>query len=309
MRAACAPVAFFAFNRPVHAARALAALAANPEAADTDLHIFLDGPRNEADAALVAEVERIARSTRGFRNIDIVASPANKGLYASITDGVGRIVADAGRVIVVEDDIVASPHFLRYMNDGLERYADDARVGSIHAYSPPVAGLPDFFFLRGGDCWGWATWADRWSLFRSDAGALLREIVASGQLDEFSKNHGIGSLLLLLRRARGDNQSWAILWHASLFLAGRLTLHPGASFADNIGNDGSGEHAADSTFHATAMIERFDGLPSDLPVSENTVAARALGAFLDRLAVGRRAGKAGLFALSLYAKSLARAWR
>ena len=305
MRTGYAPIAYFAFNRPGHAARSLEALAANSEAAETDLHIFIDGPRNDDDAKLVAEVGRIAESIHGFRSIKIVASDRNQGLYASITKGVGRIVADAGRVIVVEDDIVVSPFFLRYMNDGLDRYASDQRVGSIHAYSPPIPGLPEFFFLRGGDCWGWATWSDRWVLFQTDASTLLERLASTEQLDAFSSTHGTGSLLLLLRRARGKNQSWAILWHASLFLAERLTLHPGSSFADNIGNDGSGQHSANTSLYSTSLIGNYDGLPMNVPVAENPRASNVLSSFLDESAIGP-GGSLRRRLIPVYAKLAAR---
>lgn len=287
MRTTCAPIAYFAFNRPKHTALSLAALARNPEAAHTDLHVFIDGPRNAAERDIIAEVREVVAAARGFRSVTVTAAEDNRGLFASITQGVGEVVADAGRVIVVEDDIVAGPGFLSYMNDALERYEEDAQVGSIHAYAPPVTGLPDYYFLRGADCWGWATWADRWSLFRDDARALLDEIVRSGQIDAFCASHGTSALRLLLRRARGQNQSWAILWHASLFLAGRLTLHPGRSFVDNIGNDNSGIHSASTSVYSPSVIGDYNGLPTDIAVSPAHDAAGLLRDFLDGCAIGR----------------------
>jgi hypothetical protein len=275
-----APIAFFAFNRPEHAARTLAALAANAEAIDTDLHVFVDGARNDAEQPLVAEVVRIAQTAAGFHSVRIKHADTNQGLYRAITSGVSAVFSEAGRVIVVEDDILVSPHFLAYMNDALERYASDPRVASIHAYSPPIAGLPDYFFLRGGDCWGWATWADRWTLFNPDASGLLDTLVSRKLLTEFCASHGSRSLLLLARRVRGRNQSWAILWHASLFLAGRYTLHPGQSFVQNIGNDGSGAHAANTSMHATPLTDNYTRLP-ELAVEDDPVAAARLSRFLD----------------------------
>ena len=284
---ACGPIAYFAFNRPVHTARSLAALAANPEAGDTDLHAFVDGPRREDDRPFVAEVLAVIRAAKGFRSVTVHQSQTNQGLYRAVTSGVSHVLTTADRVIVVEDDILASPYFLAYMNDGLKRYESVQQVGSIHAYSPPIDGLPDYFFLRGGDCWGWATWADRWQLFQSDPSALLKQLVSSDQVLAFCTSHGIGSLLLLIRRARRRNQSWAILWHASLFLAGRLTLHPGRAFADNIGNDGSGEHSSATDSYATRLVDIYQGLPGDLPVREDASAAHALRAFLESSAFGR----------------------
>ena len=279
-----APIAFFAFNRPEHAARSLRALAANPDAAKSTLRIFIDGPRNADDLERVESVRNVARHTRGFADMEVHAAGANQGLFAAITSGVGHVLRTHDRVIVVEDDVEVSPCFLTYMNTALSRYRDEARVGSIHGYTPPIPGLPDYFFLAGGDCWGWATWNDRWPLFEPNPATLLRALAERRLLRAFIASHGAQSLLQLVRRAQGRSQSWATLWHASLFLAGRHTLHPGKSFVYNSGNDGTGSHAARSTAHDTLAIARFEGvLPSD--VSQDTHAANALSRFLDRQAL------------------------
>ena len=279
-----AAIAFFAFNRPAHAARSLSALAANPDAAKSTLHIFIDGPRNSEELERVQSVREVARQAQGFANIEVHAADSNQGLFSAITNGVGHVLSKHDRVIVVEDDVEVSPCFLAYMNEALARYRNDARVGSIHGYTPPITGLPDYFFLAGGDCWGWATWNDRWSLFEPNPATLLRALAERQLLRAFIASHGAQSLLQLVRRAQGRSQSWATLWHASLFLAGRHTLHPGKSFVYNSGNDGTGSHAARSTAHDTLAIARFEGvLPSD--VSQDTHAANALSRFLDRQAL------------------------
>ena len=275
-----APIAYFAFNRPAHTARTLAALAANPQAGMTDLHVFVDGARNDAECLLVAKVLGAVHAVQGFRTVTVHASKTNQGLYSAITGGVSRVLADAGRVIVVEDDILVSPFFLAYMNEGLDRFESDSRVGSIHAYSPPVAGLPDHFFLRGGDCWGWATWVDRWRLYREDTRQLVSELVATGQLDEYLNIYGHHSLVYLIKRAWGLNFSWASNWHASLFLAGKLTLHPGRSHVENIGNDGTGTHAADSGIYATDVAESYGGIGA-ICIRQNNDCARAMREFMD----------------------------
>ena len=50
----------------------------------------------------------------------------------------------------------------------------------------------------------------------------------------------------------GKNNSWAIRWYASAFLANKLTLYPGQSLVSNIGGDGSGtNHGFDYSKPAT----------------------------------------------------------
>ena len=80
-------------------------------------------------------------------------------------------------MIVVEDDLVLSPFFLRYMNDGLERYEHDERVASISAFLNPVDGdIPNTFFLRYFACWGWATGKRAWDLLNTDSRDLLKKL-------------------------------------------------------------------------------------------------------------------------------------
>ncbi len=277
-----APVAFFAFNRPEHARRTLSALALSPLAARTDLYVFVDGPRGEYERAAVEAVRQAAYQASGFRSVRVASAERNQGLYAAITGGVGAVLEAHERVVVVEDDVLVGPNFLDYMNDALERYAGDRRVGCIHGYAPPIADLPEFYFLPGGDCWGWATWRDRWSLFRADAPALLRELLDRGDAARFAASHGWGTLSMLARRVRGRNQSWAILWHASLFLHDRLTLHPGRSFVRNIGVDGSGTHSGSRDIWASDPHGDYHGLPT-LEIRVDERAARRLSRFMDGL--------------------------
>ena len=107
-----APIAVFAYKRPGHLSKTLAALAQNAEAAQSDLTIVCDGAKSEQDLALVDETREVARSAMGFASITVVARPANLGLADSITTGVTDMLRRAERVIVFEDDLFQYLHFL-----------------------------------------------------------------------------------------------------------------------------------------------------------------------------------------------------
>ena len=247
-------ICIFAYKRPAHLKRVLDALAANPPAAGLPLIVYVDGPRGEADQAAVAEVVAVAQQAKGFLSVEVRPSPENLGLYRSLTGGIGEILAEYESIIVLEDDILTSPHFLQFMLDGLELYQDSPEVGSITGYTPPITqGLPETFFLRGADCWGWATWRDRWALYRHDAKAMAREIRDRGLAREFDLLGHYPYLAMLEGRAAGKNNSWAICWHSSCFLAGNLILYPGRSLVSNIGFDNSGEHCGPSVMFATMI--------------------------------------------------------
>ena len=172
-----APIALFVYNRPEHTRRTIEALKQNILAKESELIIFSDAPRSDVQVEKVREVRNYIRHIDGFNSIIIIERDINYGLARSIMEGVTEVVDKYGRIIVLEDDMVTSQYFLTYMNEALEKYADDERVVSIHGYVYPVKqSLPDAFFLPGADCWGWATWSRGWACFNSDGQFLLDEL-------------------------------------------------------------------------------------------------------------------------------------
>jgi len=238
-----APIALFAYRRPAHLARAAASLVANPEAAQTDLFVFCDGAKHAGQQAAVDAVRRVARGIRGFRSVSIVEQARNLGLAASVISGVTRVLEEHESVIVVEDDLVVSPFFLRFMNESLACYAEEPRVATVHAYIFPVRRpLPETFFLKGAECWGWATWRRAWGTFNDDAAGLLREVRERGLQHEFDMDGAYGYTAMLEAQLHGKVDSWSIRWRASCYLAGMLTLYPGRSLVQNRGLDATGTH-------------------------------------------------------------------
>jgi hypothetical protein len=244
--AAPAPIALFVYNRLQHTLQTVTGLQSDELAAESDLHIFSDAPKTAAAADAVQAVRDYIQTISGFRSVRIVQQPRNLGLAESIIGGVTDVCNGAGRVIVMEDDLVTSPSFLSYMNQTLDLYANDERVASIHGYCYPITKveLPRTFFLRGGDCWGWATWQRSWRHFEPEGRKLLAQLRSRGLEREFDLDGAMPFTRMLEEQIAGTNDSWAIRWHAGCFLADRLTLYPGRSLVHNIGNDSSGTHGS-----------------------------------------------------------------
>jgi hypothetical protein len=267
---ALAPVALFTYNRLRHTRQTIEALQRNELALESDLFVFSDGPRSESDRKQVAEVRKYLKSSGGFRQVTVIERDHNLGLAESIMAGVTEIVNNYGRVIVLEDDMVTSPFFLRYMNDALEFYKDEERVVSIHGYLYPLrASLPETFFLRGADCWGWATWKRGWDLFEPDGRKLLKELKERNLQKRFDLNGAHPYTRMLKWQARGALDSWAIRWHASAFLAEKLTLYPGVSLINNIGFDTSGTHSYLATDDFEVALAQKPIALKAIPLAEN----------------------------------------
>lgn len=267
-----APVAIFAYRRPAKLQALLASLASCPEAGETHLEIFVDGPKTPSEIGPVSRTREIALSENRFKSVETHFSPANQGLSKSVISGIDDCLARYDSVIVLEDDLIVSPYFLTFMNSGLRTYKDDAAVISIHGFMCNTKyNLPETFFIRGADCWGWATWRRGWSEFNSSGADLLRRLDASGEADLFDFHGSYPYRKMLEEQKNGLVDSWAIRWYASAFLSGRLTLHPGRSLVANTGLDGTGTHGIGSS--------RFLGqlTKSEIPINRIELVESRLG--------------------------------
>ena len=236
--------------------RLLESLAENPEAKDSVLFINIDGPRAVIDRELIEECREIAESAKGYKQVVPIFHEKNLGLADSIISGVSKVLRNYESVIVLEDDLVVGREFLKYMNWGIAQYASQTKVASIHGYQYPIRGLGGkFHFLRGADCWGWATWRDRWRATNFDSGSLYQQIVDQSLKHEFNLFGALQNLDMLKKQASGEIDSWAIRWHASMFLQNRLTLYPPRSLVLNLGLDGSGTHEGESKVFNTTLSE------------------------------------------------------
>jgi hypothetical protein len=244
-----APVVVFAYNRPRHLRATLEALSRAELSDRSEVWVFCDGPKSAGAADLVAavrgELSELARR-RWFAALHVVESDVNLGLAKSIISGVSRVLATSDRVIVLEDDLIVSVDFLRFMNDCLEFYREDPSVGSVSGFCPlqelPAGFTGDVFRVGRNSSQGWGTWADRWrevDWSARDAGRLAsdrrlrREFDAAGS-DRYAR---------LLRQLDGRIDSWSIRFGLWQLLSGRSTIYPAVNRIKNIGYDGTGVHS------------------------------------------------------------------
>ncbi|MBI2427785.1 MAG: glycosyltransferase [Ignavibacteriales bacterium] len=270
-----APICIFVYKRLPHLRMTIESLQKNEKAVDSDVFIFSDGPPKNINVQDVANVRSYVRTISGFKSLQIIERDRNFGLANSIIDGVTQIVDQFGKVIVLEDDLVTSPYFLKYMNEALDKYEHEEKVISIHGYSYPTPRpLPETFFLRGTDCWGWATWKRGWQLFEPDSKKLLRQLEEKNLQHSFDFDGTYGYMKMLNKQISGKVDSWAVRWHASAFLLDKLTLFPGRSLVNNIGEGDSGTHTKSLTDFQTSVAQTPIVL-ADISIVEHQEARKA----------------------------------
>ncbi len=271
-----APILLFAYNRPDHLRHTLEALRQNPLAAESDLFIYSDAPKTEADREAVARVRQLVHAVTGFKRVTVVEREDNWGLARNIIDGVTAMTDRYGRVIVLEDDLLVAPHFLEFMNDALELYKDEPRVGHIQACDfTQDPSLPDTFLILWTGSWGWATWQRAWRHFNPNGQQLLDELLRRRLTRRFDFDGRYGYTRMLRRQIAGQNNSWAIRWNASLFLDGILSLNVGRSLVQNMGFDGSGTNCGGGNLYASRLCMDRIEVRRISPVEENVEARQA----------------------------------
>ncbi|OGP78507.1 MAG: glycosyl transferase [Deltaproteobacteria bacterium RBG_16_64_85] len=281
-----APITLFAYKRLWHTRATVEALQKNVLAMECELIVFSDGPRTNADKADVLSVREYLKTVTGFKNVSVTERGKNLGLAQSIIAGVSEVVNQYGRIIVLEDDLLSSPFFLKFMNEGLEYYKDEDKVISINGYLfPVIARLPETFFLKGADCWGWATWKRGWDLFEPDGEKLLGDMRKRHLKKEFDFNGAYPYTKMLEDQTRGKNNSWAIRWYASAFLNDKLTLYPGRSLTKNIGTDASGTHCVKTDLYESQISLNPIEI-TDIPIEENRSAREEFGRFMKEVQPG-----------------------
>ena len=244
-----APIIVFVYKRLEQTRKTFESLINNELARESELYIYSDGPKNEEERKAVEQVREYIHDSsirNAFKDVFIKEHNENHGLANSIIMGVSQIISEKGRVIVVEDDLQASPLFLEYMNECLEFYQNDEKIWSISGYSPELSSLKDYdlnvYLNFRASTWGWGTWKDRWE-------------TVDWEIKDYKKfKYNIKRRMLLCRggndmpsmlkaQMRGKIDSWGIRWCYNQSSQNKLSVAPTVSLIRNNGFDGSGTHS------------------------------------------------------------------
>lgn len=272
-----APIVLFVYNRLEHTIRTIEALKNNELANQSDLIIYSDAPKNYLAEDSVRQVREYIKTVDGFRSVKTVERDTNWGLAKSIIDGVTSVVNQYGQIIVLEDDIVTSPSFLIFMNKALDFFKLEQRVWHISGWNYPIdsSDLGDIFFWRLMNCWGWATWKDRWAFFEKNPEQIDKGWTAQEKL-RFNLDGAGDSWRQISLNLSGRIDTWAVFWYATIFQNHGLCVNPSVTFVENIGFDGTGIHCAEVKNLEPVKLNYRDNLFLDVKVKESQLAVNRI---------------------------------
>lgn len=271
------PVALFVYNRLDNTRRTIEHLLTNTLAPNTDLYVFSDGGRDKSSWRQVNAVRSYLHLLRDelvgreLRSITLVERPENIYLERNIIEGIAQVFEHHDRVIVLEDDICTSPHYLRYMNDAFDTYADDHRVMHVSGFTNlDLTGDDDTYFTPHMSGWGWGTWRNRWQPhFRHFA---TREEALEGLTADDLRRLEYDGEFPCLKSLDKRPIPWDICWEIIIYRQGGLCLTPCHTMVRNIGLY-QGTH-----FRSSRLLQHFnydrDPWPRQLNVKHREPAAQ-----------------------------------
>lgn len=245
------PIILFTYNRPWHTEQVLRALKKNELADQSHLIIFVDGPKAGATTEQlkqIEEVRNIVQKEKWCATVEYHIAEQNIGCRNSIIDGITQVLNRYEAAIILEDDIVTSPYFLRFMNTTLNYYKEYKSVISISAYNFPKRKIfiptdykYDVYVSLRQLNWGWGTWSDRWENINWKKSFIPEFLEDKNRVNAFNRG-GDDLSKMLLEEYQGKSDAWDVQFCYYHYMQHGVSIIPCNSYTNNIGFDNSGTH-------------------------------------------------------------------
>lgn len=234
-----APIILFAYNRLEVLRKTIESLRNNVLIEETDLFVFSDGPKpdNDEDKLKVDKVRYYLKSLSQFtKSFNYYEQESNLGLARSLTEGISYVSEKNQNFIVLEDDLITSKYFLKYMNHSLEKFQDNPKVWNINAMGinkfkiniPKSYEYSTYFTFRPSSH-GWGSWSDRWQKGEWDNEKIKKEIFNIQNLLKLNRG-GRDLFEMLIQQLNGRVDSWAIKWCYTISKNNGICISPVNSY-------------------------------------------------------------------------------
>jgi hypothetical protein len=232
-----APIVIFTYNRRETIEKLINSLLKNKESKNSNLYIFQDNHKNIYDKHRVEDVKNYIRHINGFKKKKIYYRSINFGLSKNIIEGIKLVFSKHNKAIFLEDDLIVSDQFLKFMNKCLNFYYKKKKIWHISGWNYDINiknNKYDAFIIRNTNSWGWATWKDRWKYFSKDPEKIFKTW-KSNDIAKFNLDNVYDFFLQIKKNYLKILDTWGIFWYATVFVNKGLCIYPKKSLVKNIG--------------------------------------------------------------------------
>jgi hypothetical protein len=248
------PLALFIYNRPKVLARTMVKIRENRP---KRLYVFADGPKSGdgADQRKCDEARGLLEHVDWPCEVFRVYNDENYGLRNQIEEKLSFLFAREVAAVILEDDCLPENDFFRFCEDGLHAYEKSPQLMAITG-NQYLATQPNPFLSRFPHCWGWATWRRAWQDYDGNISGWPEFKRSSYWQSEYLPEEKRYWEPLLDRVHKGELNSWAYRWLATIWMHEGLVLTPPGNLVSNIGFGEDGTHC-----HAPTPLAEFPTRP------------------------------------------------
>jgi len=159
------PVLFLTFNRFENTKKVFAEI---KKAKPKKLFIAADGPRNSEEKEKTDAVRKyILKNINWKCGVKTLFREKNLGCKYAVSGAIDWFFKNVEQGIILEDDCLPNQSFFRFCEELLERYKNNEKILTITGYNYlETSDLKEsYYFSRYFECWGWATWKNKWKLY------------------------------------------------------------------------------------------------------------------------------------------------
>lgn len=251
-------IGVFCYKRAGKLKRCIDALLQNPECKDMDIVFFSDGYKGEHDKKGVLETRAYIDSITGFRSVIKQYRERNYSTGPNFKAGLNYLCSNYDEFVVVEDDLIVSPNYVKYLLDALDYYRNDHSVFCATGFVYPVEVGDNYNYdsivYQRFCSYGWAGWSDRFeSVIWNEA-----------ELDEMMHNRpgfmqrlsaeGHDLPRMLKKQITGKISTWDVQLQVHVAENHLKVIYPRLSKVNNIGFDSE----STNTFGVNWMETPFD---------------------------------------------------
>lgn len=239
------------------------------------LFLAQDGARGTLDSEKVAQCREIVENIDWECNVYRRYLHQNLGCDENEFTAIDWAFYHVDRLIVLEDDCLASVSFFQFCDELLEKYENDQRIQTISGFQrmEHYRECPySYYFSMVNAGYGWATWKRVWEDARKHQGYPVLDDRYSTRVFVDSVNsifpayyHDIYHSILRKKNKdamTGKHCSWEALLGQTMMSESRLSISPTKNLVANIGMTADSTHATNNLKLVPKKIRRVFEMPS-----------------------------------------------
>ncbi len=233
-------IGVFCYKRAAKLKVSIEALLQNPECANLDIIFFADGYKGEKDKQGVLETRSYIDSLTGFKNVYKHYRDKNFSTGPNFHTGLTYLSNNYDRFIIVEDDLVVTPNYIKYLLDGLDFYKNEKSVFCITGFAFPlkIGSYPYDTIIANRFCsYGWASWSDRVKHVVWDKAGLAKILNTSPNFKSRLNKEGMDLYRMVKKEIDGTISTWDIQMQVHVSENQFKVVYPIISKGTNIGFD------------------------------------------------------------------------